>query len=214
MSDADRALAHRRTPPRGVEIDDEVTPPPQEPPRAASIEDLAAVVAELTRWVQPMAPLRHDVGQLGRVDHKLDTLLATVAQQGVVQETFIMPALKSTMGSVDLLLSHYEANKIRQAHFYDREWPAAAKKIDDLGERIGRVERAVEKASDRQEASDERVAEVGRRTHGNSERLKAIETNARVEAGVQQALTNKQKAAVGGVASVLGALAGWLSQYL
>lgn len=211
MGDAARALAGRdRRTPVPVEIDPEVTPPPQAPP-AASLEDLSRVVGQLVDWVKPMAPLRHEGD---RLDGKLDRILVEQAENGALLREFIMPALKSTMGSVDLLLSHYEANKIRHAHFYDREWPAASKKIDDLGERMGRLERAVERGTEQHESLEEHVDEVRRRSHANSERLKAIETNAAVEAKVQHALTTRQKVSVGAGASILGALAGLLSKWL
>ena len=58
---------------------------------------------------------------------------------------FVMPALKASQGRIDLLLQHHEANKVRVEMFYEREWPAAVKSLDGMTERLGRVERSLER---------------------------------------------------------------------
>lgn len=211
MSDADRALGGRRTPPRGWPVvhDEETTPPPQEPPSSASLDELRATVADLARWVQPMAGMR-DGDQLSRLDAKLDRLHVDAAETGALLREFLMPAIKATMGNVDLLLQHHEANKVRQAQFYDREWPAAAKKIDDLGDRISRLERAVDRGTEQHEALADRVDDMARRSHSNSERLRAVETTS----AVTRALTTKQKVGLGGLAGAAGVIAGLVKEWL
>lgn len=218
MSDAKRSTIgaiHRRTPSAyPVEVDPETTPPPQAPPGATSLEELSSTVQELARGLERVWPARHEGDRIERMDAKLDRLHADVAELGALMREFIMPGLKATMGNVDLLLSHYEANKIRQALFFDREWPATVKTIDTMGERLSRLERTVERSIDQHESTSNRVEEVGRRAHSNSERLKAIETREAVATGVATAMTTKQKAAYGSAVGALGALVAWLVQQL
>lgn len=215
MSDDARALSgaqRRRTPPGGwpVHVDEETTPPPQEPPIGASLDDLRATVAEIARGMERVWPARDNGDQLSRLDAKLDRLHVDAAETGALLREFLMPAIKATMGNVDLLLQHHEANKVRQAQFYDREWPAASKKIDDLGDRISRLERSVDRGIEQHEALSDRVDDVARRSHSASERLRAVETTS----AVTRALTTKQKVGLGGLAGAAGVIAGLLKEWL
>lgn len=169
MSDADRAHARHKsaTPPRGVsipvEIDPEVTPPPQAPPTlegyslSESVSILRAAAVEQAEAIERVWGARD-------LNDQVVTIGQNVAEIGALLKEFVMPAVKNMMGRLEFIERSQEANRGKSDRFWEHEWPTAIKTLEAVGQHMGRIEKDVDRLERNLDAymkrSDEQAAQV------------------------------------------------------
>ena len=174
MGDDERVAigkVHRKTPPRGypLHVDPELTPPPSEPPRPESLDGydriepevrdqlrlLADGLGDVTAAIGKVWNSRNDSARIERLEAKIDGFSKMTTQHAAQLDEFVMPAVKSLMGRVDLLLSGQERRNSQLEQFFEKELPRVERLLDglaqslkDLIERLGRLETSKEKLTD------------------------------------------------------------------
>lgn len=118
MSDADRAYPiRRRTTNRGipVQVDHELTPPPQDPPAPSTLEGYTTIappiraqldmlhggIDQLTGAVSKLWEARSDGQRLDNIDSKLGTLATAATRHNTMLDEFVVPGIKECMASTD-----------------------------------------------------------------------------------------------------------------
>ncbi len=167
MSDDQRATIgkhHRNTPAGGVVavmvdrgmvmIDEEVTPPPREPPTPDELggmptEDqisaLRDVVEDQARGLERIWEARH---MKQRVDHIFGMTNAVgqdVAKLVQLMNEFVMPAVKTMMGRLEIVERSLIKLEARVSVFMDKELPDMVRTIDSLDTQMRRVEKDVDR---------------------------------------------------------------------
>lgn len=214
MGDAARAAIgapHRRTPRPGypVEIDPEVTPPPQRVP--ATLADLSVAVDQLAMDAYRS---RHDHERLDAVEIRMGDLNRDSVETGALLREFVVPGLKDTLGRVDGILERLADLFAQQKQFFEREWPEVLRTVAELGRDLSRTERALAKLTDAHDQLEGRVEYMAADARKANDRISALETRQAVATGVQQALTTKQKVGGGIAVAIGGFVSGLLSKYL
>jgi hypothetical protein len=212
MGDAARArigAVHRRTPPRGypIEVDPEVTPGPQPVPR-----NLDEIGQALDALAQRAHRSRHDSDRLDRIETRLGDVDRESTQTATLLTQSVWPGLKKTMGDLDGLLQRQSEAFAEQKAFFDREWPEVLRSLGELAKGLATLRRELDHLATDQRATDKRVDANERRTSLVEQRVQALETTAAVEQRVV-ALTGKQKAVYGGIATILSFLSGLASRF-
>ncbi len=140
MGDTERALIGRRTPSKGVPIfeiepDDDLTPPPQVPSPDADISEVLREHAEALGRLWESRDLASNVKSLGQ----------DVAQLLALQQQFLMPAVKTSLGRLDNIERSAAATGAKLDRFWDVEWPRALKTLEGYGALMGRIEKDVDR---------------------------------------------------------------------
>lgn len=198
-SDDQRAAWGRpRTEPGApVEIDPELTPPPQAPPQPADLEVLPlqdqvmALQGSLVRHQEAIGSLweiRHINARIGRaeaaftrIEHKVDSYTQSFARIEALVAEFVMPGLKSTMASTDDLLRRQEFDSARLGQLIDAV-NGLVKSQHDLTERLRQVESKVDKISDNTQAHAVRLDGVETVAKALDVRVTALELERRDKA--------------------------------
>ena len=143
--DDERIAAGRRhrTPAGGVpvEVDSELTPPPQLPPlpppsdhgsNTARLDRLELATERLAEGVKQVWPARHDGEAFERYEHaqaaqaaRIDRLIDGIAATHAVVDNFLMPAVKDMQGHLSTIAG---------------EWPWMREAIEDIAPRLDKVE--------------------------------------------------------------------------
>lgn len=168
QSDDARATQPRaRTPVHGVPafVDPELTPPPQ-----SATEAIAAL------WHE-----RGNGERIERLEGVISDLSKSVhawAAEAVRQGEQIV-GLKSSIGSVvpfteslREITAHMSA---RMATFFDHEWPRLERTLEDLDDRLRRIEHGIERLETSDQALSVRLSAVETRSHDVERRVQAIE---------------------------------------
>lgn len=199
-------------PPISVEdvdqLGDDTTPPP-----------LKNQLKMLASGLEQVWSSRNDAERLGRIEHQQHTINKDLSEISALLREFVMPALKASQGRIDLLLQHHEANKVRVEMFYEREWPAAVKSLDGMTERLGRVERSLERNESDMRGMGERfnaahsalgdkVDLIAADLATHTIRLNAIETTNRDRSVESTAVAKRDKLWFAGLAALAGFIAG------
>lgn len=190
------------------QLGDDTTPPP-----------LKSQLRMLASGLEQVWSARHDAGRLDRIETQQGHIGKDLSEVSALLREFLMPAMKASMARIDLLLQHHEANRVRVELFYDREWPAAVKSIEGMTERLGRVERNLE----RYEIDMKGMGERFNTAHGalaqrmdtlSSEntalalRVVSLETANRDKSIATTAIAKRDKWWTAGISAVVGFVAG------
>jgi hypothetical protein len=216
-----------------VAIDEEATPPPQEPPRAPG----AALHVRIDRVEEHLGSVTTALGRLWDardIGPKLETMSADLrgythdlVELGAQMRDFVMPAIKSHTARIEAAASYIDRERGRSDQFWDSEWPRMIKVIekldarfDDLGERLTRLERQADTLNHNIGGQGARLASVEAVGNAHDVRLTALERRfADADAGDkrQAKLLSMGRAGllvlvaiVSAVAANLPAIASWL----
>jgi len=223
MGDTERALGgrRRRSHPFGVptvEIDPELTPPPQEPPSPSSLAGYDSIPPPIARQLDMLSEglgnvttaigkvwdARKDGERLDRVDSKLATLAEAATKHQTMLNDFVMPAIKDGMRSMDevanqmpMLISGLESvtamvstvdNRLRQLEV-------------EIRLIVERVIMSVREIEIRITAHDKRISD-------GDARLGLLERKERDKEVITKALARKERFKSGGLAGAVAALVG------
>lgn len=213
MGDDDRATIGaktRRTPPQGwpvpPHVDSELTPPPQEPPKPDTIEGFDTISPPIAKQLEilsdGLAEVTGAIGKVwdarkdsGRIDRLADTLTLVREDAARINESlreFVLPAIKSLQGTSHALWQYHERNKATVELFYGEQWPRLVKAVDDLVQRIGRVETGQDKLNDGFSSHATRLGSVENVMNAHDVRITALEQKNR-DASVALEASNKTK---------------------
>lgn len=139
----------RRTPPKGipVEIDPEVTPPPQPPPALNELEqmDVRAQIAALqasqdenARALGRVWEQRHASGQLATIVERIDALISGSARVNAIVEELIKPGYYEMLKRLD---AHEQRNH-RMDLFWSEQWPKTVASLEGLTSSHARLDTA------------------------------------------------------------------------
>jgi len=204
MGDDDRALVgrERRVP---VHIDPEATPPPQEPPKPETIEGYDSIpppikaqlamlrdsVSETTAAIERVWGVR-DVGpQIEKLEAEVAGYRRDIIESSAQLREFVMPAIKSLMARVETVTSTVERDRGRTGQFWDHDWPRIMagiekldKRLDDLADRITRLEHSSDRMNQSVGGIAARVTSVEAINNALDVRITALERrNADQDAG-------------------------------
>lgn len=218
MSDADRSLARRHTPGRGVpvEIDPEVTPPPQEPPEPSSLTGyetiptpireqlnmLAHGLGEATAAIGKVWDARKDGERLDRIDSKLATLAEYATKHQTMLHEFVMPAIKECMSSTDAVAM--------QLPKMLAQLEAVTMTVGNIDRQVRAIELEMRTSKERAE-SDHRalaalVAAQGTALSDQENRLDSLERKERDREVVSRALAKAERRKSGAVGGTVAAV--------
>lgn len=216
MGDDDRANIGkelRRTPPQGYPIpphvDDELTPPPHEPPKPETIEGYETIappvakqleilsdgLAEVTGAIGKVWDARKDSSRIDKLGDTLALVREDVARMDASLREFVMPAIKSLQGTSHALWQYHERNRATVEMFYGEQWPRLVKAVDDLIDRISRVEKGQDKLSDGFSSHAARLGSVENVMNAHDVRITALEQKNRHDA-IAIETTDKVKAKI------------------
>lgn len=143
------------------EFDDQPTPPPQ------SVEEALA-------WL-------HIDERLGKLETGLGAFVQSFSRlEGVVTE-FALPSVKDLMAQIDGLLTRQERNSTRLELFFDEQWPELTAAVDQLGERLERVEKKQDEFVAALALHHERIARAEKRLDDIEAQLSVIRLEKRDE---------------------------------
>lgn len=231
MGDEERATIgqhRRRSSPFGYPVqpvDPEATPPPMvmplphneriPEPIAEQLGLLSDGLGTVTEALGKIWDARKDSGRINRLEGKIDSLAQDTVEHSTKLDEFVMPALKGQMARVDALLTFQEVSSSRLRTFFDNEWPRLEKTVEsiekalnDLLERIGRVERSQEKLNDNLMHHANRIALAESNAKALETRVNLLEIR-NVESDAGDKRQRKLLGAAVAVLSALGAIAGW-----
>ena len=213
-----------------VEIDPELTPPPTSVDAIDKMNDsipppISEQLRRLASGLEQVWDARNDGARFDRIESHHGSVSKDLAEIGALLREFIMPAIKASQGRIDQLLQHHEANRIRVEMFYDREWPAAVKSLEGMTERLGRVERGLERSEmemrgmgDRLNAAhgtlSDRVAAQSSEMQALAVRVVSLELVKRDEDVGAKAIAKRDRRITGFVGAVLGFLSGLAGTFL
>ncbi len=175
-TDRDRSRRHydasaRRKPsavPVAIDPADELTPPPQEPPRLPvddsipppimqRLDMLAEGLGQATSAIGRVWEVRNLGPQVEQLSARVESVAADVSacSRDIVEASTRLrgweTSVKSLMARTDAVASYVDQTRGRQAQFWEQDWPRLCaaiekldKRLDDVGERISRVERTIE----------------------------------------------------------------------
>jgi hypothetical protein len=219
MSDADRVLTsrqRRRAPGIPIEIDAELTPPPQEPPAPSSLDGydsipppirdqldmLASSVGDVTTALGKIWEVRKDGERLDRIDSKLGTLAEYATKHQTVLDTFVIPALKEGMRSTDEIAM--------QMPKLVAQLEGLALTVTNLDRHIRQLD--VEVRTEREKANAALMALATRltanehATHDHDGRIAALERETRDRHVVTKALAKSERRRAGGIGAAVAAI--------
>ncbi len=199
-----RDYTRRRTSPLGVdttasplEVDPELTPPPQAPPApdefaqmdlSAQVRALHAVGTENAAAIGQVWPARHDGPRLDRMEDRVDRAVGMLERAYAQMDTFVIPQLKNVMGQTGRMWEDYSRTSIKLATFLENEWPrtvktieGVAKTLDDVIGRLGRVEHGQQEMTRNHGALDAQLRSVQNVQNAQDVRLTALEQRNRDE---------------------------------
>lgn len=195
---------HTRTPTRGVplEVDPEVTPPPQMPPvpvRARTptpdelrleLDALRAHQTVLTDAVERVWDARHMTKRMDAVELDLKSNTRSTIRMEAVLAELVVPQIKETMAKLDLCVHHMAAG----GHVASSVTALGAK-LDDLRTAIGVVTLEQATAAERFDAHDARDREIEKAVRSIDKRVDVLEQRNDVAAGkaAGKALVKKEK---------------------
>lgn len=230
------------TPPRGIQSenwDDDVTPPPQEPPRPAAlagmpveqrVHALADTLGELHSAVDRLWDERGNSEQIGRLQTAVAGYASMVNRHQQTLADFLMPGVKSLLAAVESLRLGAERTAAQLEQFFEREWPRHeelmerfSKALDDIANRMTRLEAAVERLHSSDEALAARLRATEAVMSQMDVRVTALERKQTETALVANAVDGERKrwfswaragiavvaAGVGFVVSHVGDIADW-----
>lgn len=150
--DVERTFArHKTNTPTGgvpvimVEVDEELTPPPMPlPPEVAAME-VDEQLKLLRASAQEQAHALARVWDSRDLNDNVVAIGQDVATLTALTREFMMPAVKSMQGRLDLLEQARHAEAGRQARFWEHEWPAAIKHLEAIAQHMGRIEKDVDR---------------------------------------------------------------------
>lgn len=147
----------RRTPVGGVpvEVDPELTPPPQAPPEPGTFEAMSpaeqlrvlhATGTENAAAIGRIWELRDMGGRLERMDARIDRAIPNL-ERAVAALDHWVPQLQTVMAQTARMWEEHIKSSNRLGVFLENEWPrtvktieGVAKTLDDVIGRLGRVE--------------------------------------------------------------------------
>jgi hypothetical protein len=213
-----------------VEIDPELTPPPTSVDAIDKMHDsipppISEQLRRLAAGLEQVWDARNDGARFDRIETHQGHVAKDLAEIGALLREFIMPAIKASQQRIDQLLQHHEANRIRVEMFYDREWPAAVKSLEGMTERLGRVERGLERSEmemrgmgDRLNAAhgtlSDRVAAQDATVQSLALRVVSLELVKRDEDVGAKAIAKRDRRITGTIGSILGFLSGLAASFL
>jgi hypothetical protein len=128
-----------------VEIDPEMTPPPAPPPEFIASLSIEEQVEVLRAGAQEHAAAIARVWEARNLHENVVTLGKDVTELVALTRDFMMPAVKTLLGRVDVIERANVANSTRQDRFWSHEWPTALKTLENIGQHMGRIEKDVDR---------------------------------------------------------------------
>ncbi len=189
-------------------LSDDTTPPP-----------LKSQLRMLASGLEQVWSARNDAEQLNRIAIQQDHINRDLSEVSALLREFLMPAVKAAQGRIDLLIQHHEANKVRVELFYDREWPAAVKSLEGMTERLGRVERNLERYEIDMKGMGERfntahgalaqrIDTIASENTALALRVVSLETSSRDKSVASTAIAKRDKWWFAGISALVGFVAG------
>lgn len=219
MSDDERAMTgreSRRTPRHGVPVtnwDDDVTPPPQEPPQPSSrpgydsipppIKDqlnmLAENLGDATRAIGKIWDARKDGEVFTSIDAKLSTLARSATQSETIIEQYIKPQLDHWRATTDVIA---------------RDMPRVLAAVEALTLSVGNLDKRLHEFEVKTEiraaqteanhaAIEQRIATAEQADRIHSDRIKAIEDKQLIDDATRRAIAKTSRKAGGAVGAVV-----------
>lgn len=216
MSDADRALQRRRS--RGVVpviIDDELTPPPQEPPRPDSIagydtldarlqsqlDSLHAGQAQLVDSLGKLWPLR-DESRLDRIERNVASIATSTTRHQSILDDMLVPQLDRWRATTDGI-----ANQLPKVL---GGIEALTITVTALDRQVRSLELEVRSIKERFDASsattDERLKSAEAKNAALALRIVTLERNEHARTETSKALAKTERKKTGGLSAVVAAV--------
>jgi hypothetical protein len=225
----------RRTPVGGVpvEVDSELTPPPESPPDAEQFEllelrdqlrALRSASASNAAGIERVWGARHDDDRLLRMEGRIDRVIPNLERVVSILDEFVLPQLKNVMGQTGRIWDDYSRTAIKLSTFLETEWPrtvetikGVAKTLDDVTGRLGRLENGQQEMARNHGAMDAQLRGLQDAQNAQALRLIALEQRNR-DADNQTkggelvvARATKWAGAIKGVAVAAALAAAWLA---
>lgn len=108
--------------------------------------------------VDEFRQVRHVDERISKVEIGLSAYVQSFARLEASVDEFVKPAVKQLMGQLDLLLRRQERIDTRLETFFEDQWPRLVDAVDQLVERLARVEKKQDEFHTALAAHHDRIA--------------------------------------------------------